>query len=41
MKIEIDVKISKPDSIAHTENIATLTKGTDTIGKFRLSVAHL
>lgn len=39
MNIEIEVKITGQDGIAHTEKIAGFTKGTDTIGEIGLSIA--
>lgn len=40
MNIEIKVKITGPDGTAHTEKIATLAKGADTIGEIGLSIAE-
>lgn len=40
MNIEIEVKITGPDGIAHVERIANLTKGTDPIGEIGLSIAE-
>lgn len=40
MNIEIKVKITGPDGTAHTEKIANLTKGADTIGEIGLSIAE-
>ena len=40
MNIEINVKIIGPDGVAHTEKIANLTKGTDTICEIGLSIAE-
>ena len=40
MKFEINVTITGPDGTAHTENIATLTKGSGTIGDIGLSIAE-
>lgn len=40
MNIEIEVKITGPDGISHTEKIAGFSKGTDTIGEIGLSIAE-
>lgn len=40
MNIEIKVKITGPDGIAQTENIANFTKGADTIGEIGLSITE-
>ncbi len=40
MNVEIKVKITGPDGIAHTEKIADFTKGADTIGEIGLSIAE-
>lgn len=40
MDIEIEVKITGPDGAAHTEKVATFSKGTDTIGEIGLSISE-
>ena len=40
MDIEIEVKITGPDGMAHTEKIATFSKGAETIGEIGLSIAE-
>lgn len=40
MDIEIEVKITGPDGMAHTENTATFSKGAETIGEIGLSIAE-
>lgn len=40
MDIEIKVKITGPDGISHTKQIAGFTKGADTIGEIGLSIAE-
>ena len=40
MKFEINVTITGQDGTAHTENIVTLTKASDTIGGIGLSIAE-
>ena len=40
MDIEIEIKITGPDGTAHTEKIATLTKGADAIGEIGLSIGE-
>ena len=40
MNIEIEIKITGPDGMAHTEKIATFTKGVKTIGEIGLSISE-
>ncbi len=40
MDIEIEVKITGPDGMAHTEKIAIFSKGAETIGEIGLSIAE-
>ena len=40
MDIEITVKITAPDGTAHTEQIGTITKASDTIGEIGLSISE-
>ena len=40
MDIEVNVKITAPDGTAHTEKIASITKGADTIGEIGLSIGE-
>lgn len=40
MNIEIAVKITAPDGTAHTKQIGTITKVSDTIGEIGLSISE-
>ncbi len=40
MDIEIKVKISGPDGSAHTEKVATFSKGAETMGEIGLSISE-